>query len=166
DIATAETINTDESTYKDGSPIGESAHEDATPGEPTWEEDTSPLPVEKSAHEDATPLPVEETLYQEEDFPVDETAIPEDVHQVEHPFTEVYLSAVEALPNEGSIGAVQAHLVQVSTRDLALYKGWGKLTSAIKASRAQKLAVKGLPTPNEDGFVSILVTGAGAQSMT
>ncbi|EED11436.1 hypothetical protein TSTA_080470 [Talaromyces stipitatus ATCC 10500] len=202
DIVTAETIHTDESTFKDGSPTGESAQKDATSGEPTWEEDASPLPIEESAHEDAlpeeptweedaSPLPAEESTHEDalpeeptweedasplpaeesapedapplpEELPVDETAIVEDAHQDEHPFTGLYLSTAEALPSEGHLGAVQAHLVQVSTRDLALYKGWGKLTSDMKASRAQKLAVKGLPTPNEDGFVSIFVTGAGA----
>ncbi|KUL81737.1 hypothetical protein ZTR_09841 [Talaromyces verruculosus] len=172
DIATAETIHTDESTFKDGPPTGESAQKDPTSGEPTWEEDASPLPIEESAHkdalpeeptweEDASPLPAEESAPEDapplpEDLPVDETAIVEDDHQDEHPFTGVYLSTAEALPSEGHLRAVQAHLVQVSTRDLALYKGWRKLTSDMKASRAQKLAVKGLPIPDEDGYGIIM----------
>uniref|UniRef100_A0A093UU53 Uncharacterized protein C12orf4 like n=1 Tax=Talaromyces marneffei PM1 TaxID=1077442 RepID=A0A093UU53_TALMA len=81
DIATAETIHTDESTFKDGSPTGESAQKDATSGEPNWEEDASPLPIEESAHEDALP---EEPTWEEDASPLPagesahEDALPEE----------------------------------------------------------------------------------------
>jgi hypothetical protein len=166
EVVTAEAITTQEPTYKDGSPVEPTLEEDAPPAEPAWEEDI-PLvepaweeyapPFEESTHEDAPS--VQGPPYEEEGLPVDEIAFAEDAHRVEAPATGLYSSAAKALPIEGFTEAVQTHLVRVSVKDLALYMNWEKLFSNIKASRVRKLTAKGLPTPSEDGLVSIFVAG-------
>jgi hypothetical protein len=48
-------------------------------------------------------------------------------------------------------------LVRAKAADLALYVNWGSISSKKKAHRRKKLASRGLPVPDEDGFISVYI---------
>ncbi|KAL2871272.1 uncharacterized protein BJX67DRAFT_343993 [Aspergillus lucknowensis] len=55
------------------------------------------------------------------------------------------------------IQAVQNRIARILVVDIALYENWESLSLKKKAKRASKLAVRGLPVPSKDGFISIFV---------
>ncbi|GIJ84987.1 hypothetical protein Asppvi_003842 [Aspergillus pseudoviridinutans] len=131
-------------------------------------EERVPLPNDYSAPEEPVsvcdayaapeePVPASEVYRApEEPVPVPEKLIPVPDNYAA-PEEPVSLPDDYPTPEEPPVYAAESHHGRVSLADVSLYENWKSLSPKKRKKRIQILAKKGLPVPNKDGIITVLV---------
>ncbi|KAF7183613.1 hypothetical protein CNMCM7691_003892 [Aspergillus felis] len=135
----------------------------AAPEEPFPASDDYAAPEEPVSISDECPAP-EEPVPASEDYPEDYPApeepvsVPDDYAAPEEPVpaSDDYPTPEEPLLVQ-PVYAAESHHGRVSLADVSLYENWKSLSPKKRKKRIQILARRGLPVPDKDGIITVLV---------
>jgi hypothetical protein len=131
----------------------------AAPAEPV------PLPDNYAAPEEPVSVPddyaaPEEPVPASDDYPAPEepVSVPDDYAAPEEPVpaSDDYPASEEPLLVQPVCDA-ESHHGRVSLADVSLYENWKSLSPKKRKKRIQILARRGLPVPDKDGIITVLV---------